>query len=218
MKNYKLTVAENQLTGEIGVIVCTGRKYHDPWDGTTAAHDILEHPATPHHDPYIDEFMALGAMAASRIATNHRSFSRPRADSLADLSSDIARLVLERPQQLCPISSRNRVRDSRIVSDFIDCVKAGIEEARYELKHEPEFEIHEINEEELSSIVGWMCKGYSLYRARFRRSPGNAIYLFDQIQEEVDRWLSDNDLEGAEATLCVDFANGYCHIAEHFSK
>ena len=217
MKNYKLTVAENQLTGEIGVIVCTGRKYHDPWNGTVAAHDILEHPATPHNDPFIDEFMALGAMAAGRIATSHRSFSRLRADSFDDLSSDIARLVLERPQQLCPISSRNRVRDSRIVSDFRDCVKAGIKEARYELEEEGDT-MREINEEELSSIVGWMCKGYSLYRARFRRSPDNAIYLFDLIQKEVDSWLSDNNFEGAEATLCVDFTNCYCHIAEHFSK
>lgn len=212
MKNYKLTAARHRFTGEIGVIVCTGRKYHDPWDGTTAAHDILEHPATPHHDPFIDEFMALGAIAASRIAMNHASFSR-----FADLSPDIARLVLERPHQLCPIPSRNRVKDSKIVYDFRDCVKAGIKEARYELEEEGDT-MREINEEELSSIVGWMCKGYSLYRARFRRSPDNAIYLFDLIQKEVDSWLSDNDFEGAEATLCVDFTNCYCHIAEHFSK
>lgn len=217
MKHYKLTTARNQFTGEVGVIVCTGREYHDPFDGTTAAHDILEHPATPHHDPYIDEFMALGAIAAGRIAMNHRSFSRPRTDSFDDLKAEIARLIVERPQRLCSIPSRNRVKDSRIVSNFRDCVEAGIEEARYELEEEGDT-MREINEEELSSIVGWMCKGYSLYRARFRRSPDNAIYLFDLIQKEVDSWLSDNDFEGAEATLCVDFTNCYCHIAEHFSK
>ncbi|CAB4147630.1 hypothetical protein UFOVP431_39 [uncultured Caudovirales phage] len=202
MKLYKLRTARNSWTDEIGVLVDTGRDYHEPINSYIVAHDILEHTVEPHFDPFIDEFMALGATVAGRLTVGRIQ---------SGIASDIFNMAVEcysSDRPLCVATSVSYVNDAGIMRDLERCVVHGLRDACDEL----ELESYPVKPANIRSIVGWMSKGYNLFNKRFKDPGTVADYLFDEINRTVNSWFEYLECEGREATLHVDFTGMYCHI------
>jgi len=223
MKKYSLTIKEHEEYGGLGIVVDTGRDYFEPaLDGLVVAHDILEHTVTPHQCGYIDELMALGGYIAGRVACAYNSRGY-RAASIDDVSSDIQSLLT---------AALNEAGDNNFFSEIEKCnsylqdqwimdqlrkeVKEGIIEAIDEWT-DGEYEAWHIDQYDVDSIVGWICKGHQSFNKRFSWSLRNYGYkhLFDSIREASDSFLS-NGVEGQTATLHVDFSSNNVFIVEDY--
>lgn len=206
MKKFHLQIREHQKTGDRGIsIVRGGRDYFDPaYGGIQLAHDILEHPATPHANGYIDEFMALGGVIAGRIESGWISERGRRASIDGDIRSDICSLATaayHANEDLCPKTSTRTVRDSELLDEIRQAVVRGLEDAREEFAQGEDFN----PDTDADSIVGWICEGYSRYKKRFGSNIYDVSnYLFDKITVVCHNWANGAEL-GYTATLRVDF-------------
>jgi hypothetical protein len=221
MKTYSLTVAEHQEYGDLGIVVDTGRDYFEPGvDGLVVAHDILEHTVTPHHCGYTDELMAVGGYIAGRVACTYSARSYQPA-SIDDVSNDIQSLLAAALNKdgddnvFTKIDKCNSyLQDEWIMDQLKKEVKKGIIEAVSEWT-DGEFEAWRIDQYDINSIVGWICKGHQAFNRRFSYTLRTYGYrsLFDSIRNESDRFLR-NAIEGQTATLHVDFSSGLVYIEE----
>jgi hypothetical protein len=209
MKTFKLTAREHEEYGGLGIHLKNGRDYFQPaTGGLQLAHDILEHPTTPHPNGYIDELMAMGGVVAGRI-TNEWTNDIGRVISSKDISSDIAFLFqgsLSEGVNLCPKKCSARLRtpeDLHLIRKAVtDGLKEGIEE--YEDQSYDKLPNH--HNLDVESIVGWICKGHQLFRRRFAGNTFDvSTYLFDRIASIGDEWIKLAE-EGETATLRVDFS------------
>lgn len=215
MKKYSITIQEHQEFGELGIVVDTGRNYFEPGvDGLVAAHDILEHTVKPHSCGYTDELMAIGGYIAGRVENSYRSFGYREA-RLDDVRSDINSLFRAALNEDGEDNAFNDVekcnsylQDEYIMNEIKKEVKNGIMEA-YDEWTDGEFEGQQIDQYDIDSIVGWICKGYQLFKKRFINV--NVNYLFDSIRKECDAFLS-NGFEGQSATLYVNFTSGDVYV------
>ena len=205
MKKFHLQIREHQETGEPGIfIIRGGRDYFDPaFGGLQLAHDILEHPDTPHVNGYIDEFMALGGVIAGRIENGWTGDRGRRGSIDGDIRSDIyslATAAYHAGDDLCPQTSTRTVQDSELLAEIRQAVVGGLRDAGDEFAQWEDF-IPNIDTE---SIVGWICEGYRRYKKRFGNNTYDvSTYLFDKIASECDEWFKGAEL-GYTATLRVD--------------
>jgi hypothetical protein len=218
MKTYKLQIREHFETGNPGIVFVgglNGRDYFEPGlSGEQIAHDILEHPTSPHPDGVIDELLALGGFFAGRI--KHGYMNRGGRELLIDdLQSDVsslARHCLISSEPFCAKPFRGFLRDSGTMGGIRKSVMGGLREAWDEYIDEnsvvvrSEEKIEDIFD--VNSTVGWICKGVQLFRKRFSSVSIFDVsdHLFPTIAKECDRWLM-NDVEvGDEAKLIVDIS------------
>ena len=208
MKKFHLQIREHQETGDPGIsIVRGGRDYFDPaYGGLQLAHDILEHPATPHANGYIDEFMALGGVIAGRIGSGWISEMGRKASIDGDIRSDICSLATaayHANEDLCPKTNTRTVRDGDLLDEIRQAVVGGLKDAGDEVD---DIEPHDVfGGVSTESIVGWICEGYSRYKKRFGSNIYDVSnYLFDRITRVCDDWAKGAEL-GDNATLRVDF-------------
>lgn len=211
MKKYSITIQEHQEYGGLGIVVDTGRGYFEPGiDGLVVAHDILEHTVKPHSCGYTDELMAIGGYIAGRVENCYNS------GRLDDVSSDIQSLftaALNEDGEDNPFNEIEKcnsyLQDEYTMNELKKEVKEGIMQA-YDEWTDGEFEGWQIDQYDINSIVGWICKGYQLFKKRFV-NVGNYNYLFDSIKKASNEFLS-NVFEGQSATLYVDFTSGDAYI------
>jgi hypothetical protein len=220
MKKYSLTIKEHNEYGGLGIVVDTGRDYFEPAvDGLVVAHDILEHTVTPHQCGYTDELMALGGYIAGRVAHGYNSRGY-RSASISDVSVDIRGLF---HASLCESGEYNDfstiekcssyLQDQWIMDQLRKEVKDGIIEAIDEWT-DGEYEAWHLDQYDIDSIVGWICKGYQLFKKRFSNCY-NYPHLVDSIRKASDNFLS-NGVEGQTATLHVDFTSNNVFIVEEY--
>ncbi len=224
MKTYSLTIKEHEEYGGLGIVVDTGRNYFEPGlDGLIVAHDILEHTVTPHNCGYTDELMAIGGYIAGRVACDYsfRGFRGFRFASIDDISSDIQSLLTAALNEdgddnvFTKIDKCNSYLQDQLIMDKINKnVREGIIHALDEWT-DGEYEAWRIDQYDINSIVGWICKGYQLFNKRFSYTLRTYGYrsLFDSIKKESDQFLS-NAFDGQTATLHVDFSSGLVFIDE----
>lgn len=218
MRVYRLSTKRNPKTGEIGAIVDTGRGYHEPLGAEQVAHDILEHPAKPHPDGVLDEYMALGGIIAGRVAVGHQSRGRIRPAGINDIVYDLSRLFEHRLRESRAVAPpcRSRLDDRFLMEDIEEAVERGADMALSEVDFFTEDPNSlSISGREQRAVVGWICRGYRLYVNRFNWPDQVAAVLFDEIVETVATWLKKyGDLEGVETTLHVDFTSFEVFIKE----
>jgi len=219
VKKYSLVIKKHEEYGGLGIVVDNGRDYFEPgMDGLVVAHDILEHTVTPHSCGYTDELMAVGGYIAGRVACaySRRGF---RTSSINDVNYDIQSLLTAALNEDGDDNSLARIdkcdsflQDEFIMNDLKKEVKEGIINALDEWS-DGEYEAWRIDQYDINSIIGWICKGYQLFNKRF--SYGLRTYgyrsLFDSIIIESDRFLRDG-YEGQTATLFVNFSSGLVFI------
>lgn len=218
MRVYRLTTKRNPETGEIGVIVDTGRSYHEPYGAEQVAHDILEHPAKSHLDGVVDEYMALGGIIAGRVAVGHQSRGRKRPVDINDIAYDLSSLFecrLRESRAVAP-PCRSRLDDRFLMEDIAKAVKNGADMALSEVDFFTEDRNSlSISGREQRAVIGWICRGYRLYVSRFTRPDQVAAVLFDKIVETVATWLKEyGHLEGVKTTLHVNFTSFKVFIKE----
>jgi hypothetical protein len=204
MKKIHLQIREHYETGEPGIsILRGGRDYFDPaYSGLQLAHDILEHPATPYPNGYIDELMALGGVIAGRVETGWCSQRGRKVSVGEDIRSDICSLATaayHSNDDMCPKLSTRTVRDSDLMDDIRQAVVGGLKDAEY--KTETEDLSTYVDTE---SVVGWICEGYRRYKKRFGSNIYDVSnYFFDKITLVCDNWAKGAEM-GDTATLWVD--------------
>jgi hypothetical protein len=230
LKKYSITIQEHQEYGLLGLVVDTGRDYFEPAiDGLVLAHDILEHPIKPHSCGYTDELMAIGGFLAGRVEMEYKTRGYNPA-SIRDIESDIHSLLLS---ALNEDGVNNTITEIDKCHSYIKCpqtmeelkgaVKKGILDVLDEWL-DGEYEDHLLKVYNLNSIeefhdlmtdsyVGWICKGYNLFKKRFNNI--NTYNLFDDIRKVSDNFLS-NQIEGMTGTLCVQFSTGDVYIEEEY--
>jgi hypothetical protein len=219
MKKYSLTIKEHEEYGGLGIVVDTGRNYFEPGlEGLVVAHDILEHTVKPHHCGYTDELMAVGGYIAGRVEVGYNSLgynSRGyRSASIDDVSTDIQSLLSAALNEdgddnvFTEIDKCNSyLQDQWIMDKLRKNVKAGIIQALDEWS-DGEYGEERLADYDIDSIVGWICKGYQMFKKRFS-NVYSYDYLFTSIRTAADNFLSDG-IEGQTATLCVDFSS--CNV------
>jgi hypothetical protein len=208
-KVYPLQIREDHETGELGILIVNDQRssYFRPGNGVQISHDILEHPATPHPEPYIDELMALGGVIAGRVTMGWGNISM--RDIQADIES-LATAAFHEDTNMCPIKCHTFIKNRGLYVDILRAVKAGLEDSEGEINND--FEVPGFKHEySYTSIAGWICRGYQAYHKRFR---GTSIYdlsnyLFDRISSECGKFLYNSE-EGDRCELHVDFRNMYC--------
>ena len=208
-KIYKLKVKEHEEFGGLGLVVDVGRPYFGPFSGITVAHDIIEHPCTPHPCPITDELMALGGIVAGRIATGWTS-KYGRALGTKDLAADVEGLIsgcINRGEELSWRKCRAYLKNYWITEDIKEAVAKGVKDAEYECEERINCDIQ--------SAVGWIVKGYQAYRRRFRRldNYGVSNLLFNRIVTICDNLLKSAE-EGHTYSLHLDFKHYDAHIVE----
>ncbi len=209
MPTFNLTIREHEEFGGNGIYFPSGRDYFQPTNGLGLAHDILEHPVTPHVNGYIDELMAEGAFLAGRVASGWFSKFGRRVVS-EDIRQSIESLTanaLMYDEELCPELCTSYIQDAELMAEIRSCVYTGLLQGVNEYEDAAHSIIPSHYKFDINSIVGWICKGHQLYRKRF----GNNIYetstyLFDKIASVSGRWLDQSE-EGDKARLIVDFAS-----------
>jgi hypothetical protein len=214
MKKYSLVIKEHEEYGGLGIVVDTGRDYFEPaMDGLVVAHDILEHTVTPHQCGYTDELMAIGGYIAGRVEVGYNSRGY-RSASIDDVSTDIQSLLTAALNEggdnndFTKIDKCNSyLQDQWIMDKLRGNVKEGIIEALDEWS-DGEYGEEELVDYDIDSIVGWICKGYQMFKKRFS-NVYSYNHLFTCIRTAADNFLSDG-IEGQTATLCVDFSS--CNV------
>jgi hypothetical protein len=201
MTCYNLEIKNHEEYGYLG-IVCKDlkRDYFDPTVGVGIAHDIIEHPVRPHENGYVDELMACGAFLAGRGINK---------GILGDVSNMVHHSLIEEYGTFEIEPSNNYLTDKDLMARIESEVIKGLIEAvnEYEDKTEQYTELPERYKFDVKSIVGWICKGYQLFKKRFHRIDYEvSTYLFDQIVEQCDNWLKSAE-EGDSAKLYVCFSN-----------
>lgn len=209
MPKFNLKIEEHQDFGGLGISFSNGRDYFEPaLTGLQVAHDILEHTVTPHPNGYIDEFMAIGAVLAGRVENGYIN-EYGRIISVKDIQSDVYSLAIDAlntEYSLCPKSCSNYLKDSDLMSEIRTFVRKGLLEAVNEYE-DVEYNYLQMKSKynfDVDSIVGWICKGYQLFKKRFPDTNGTSIHLFNKISKVCDDWLKYAE-EGYEAELYINF-------------
>jgi hypothetical protein len=227
MPCYHLEIRENEEYGLNGIWFNSGRDYFQPaTDGIGLAHDILEHPVNPHANGYIDELMALGAILAGRVDSGW--WNKYRQLNAEDLRSDICSLAISSLQCDEPLtikSCKSYLQDSSMMQEIRSFVVKGLEEA---IDEEPD---NSYNSRvkiaypdtyidllfDVDSIVGWICKGYQLFKKRFYNHNiyNISTYLFNKIVAASDNFLKGAEL-GETAKLYVNFTTMEVRLEEDY--
>ena len=204
MTKYMLEIECNDEYGYDGAIIKypNPRPYHFPLvTGNGIAHDILQHPFTPHPDPFIDELMALGALA---IHLPHVNLKAHQA-----IPHELTRLFEENPSSLLPTSNysippvRGAAKETELFGSIRDSVDPALR--LYEEDSDREFDEEPfVPDREL--ILAWMHKGSQLFKRRFYPNIYDTCsYLHDKITREVDGWLRHEPPVGSTADLFITF-------------
>lgn len=216
MTRYMLEIECNEEYGGDGSIIKypNPRPYHFPLvTGNGIAHDILQHPFKPHPDPFVDELMALGALAI------HLPHVDLRAQEVIPM--ELTRLLEERPLSLSPTSSysippaRGATKETELFRSIQESVDFAIgfyrEDSDREFDEEPFVPDREL-------ILAWMHKGSQLFKRRFYPNIYDTCsYLHDMIARVVDDWLRHEPPVGSTADLFITFSRFSVRLEETFS-
>ncbi len=219
MPCYHLEIRGNEEYDVNGIWFNSGRDYFQPaTTGIQLAHDILEHPVNPHVNGYLDELMALGAILAGRIDSGW--WNKYRQLNVEDLRSDIYALAMSSlmsEEKLTPKSCNSYLQDSNMTQEIRSFVVKGLKEATDEYYEEAENPPKYDAIFDFNSIVGWICKGYQLFRKRFYNHDiyNISTYLFNKITAASDNFLKRAEL-GETARLYVNFTNMEVRLEEEY--
>jgi hypothetical protein len=219
MPRFDLKIKEDTEYGTLGIIFNSGRKYFRPSTGLTLAHDILEHTITPHPFGCIDELLAIGSVLAGRIEHGwcHGGYKRIDTEWLSGDIYSLAQGAMLNEESLTPKACKSYLQDSGLMHEIKAFVRKGLiqhlmEEEDDVIKHKTSPELYY----DIDSIVGWICKGYQLFRKRFPKNRYDiSTYLFDKIKDVGDNWLKYAE-EGQRAKLYVNFTTFDVRLEEEF--
>lgn len=225
MKTYDLVIAEHEEFGGLGVAIqgeLNGRDYFEPaTNGVQFAHDLIEHAVTPHNCGYVDELIALGGIIAGRVENGGLDL-RNQYMQVGDLEHDMYGLVsYDRDKNLLNVPPcKSYLQDEDLMSEIEQFIRKGILSA---LKDNGDFDdnsaelAQEIANYDIQSLVGWVVKGYQVWKKRFNNVDQYAVSvtIFGEIAALVDNFMSES-WEGQTAKLSVEFTTGRVYLESEF--
>lgn len=199
MKTFNLVVAANQELGFNGILAQNSPGHFEPGTGLTLAHDILEHVAS-HPDPYVDEFMALGAMVAVRVEQGyHNGYRYMEMGVLANEVYTLVQSMYWQGETLTEPATLPQGHD--LWEEVLSLTEKGIND----FLGEEDDENVTIPENLAENITAWVIEGYENCLQHYEGQDLYSIcHLFKKIAEQCDKWLKEAEI-GYEATLTLDF-------------
>lgn len=202
--HYLLEVKEWEEVGELGLVI-KGKSNRPHFDPTTTAigltHDILEHTPKQISNPIEDELIALGAFYYIRVLGCYDTGYR--VITVEDLANNIYSLLedihwefdgLEDPKQYW-------TKDKYLNSDIKE---AALKAIKLYKEYNEEYPL-DIN---IRYLIGWICKGYSLTKARYRKYDSyDLAYKFKSISKQLERLVKSVEYEGQQFKLKINLQN-----------
>lgn len=209
IKTFNLKTQEHPDYGELGVVSPQLQDHFDPASGMGLAHDILEH-VTFHENPYVDEFMAIGAFIHVRVEQGFYAWGY-NPDSLGYEVKNLLQSHYWQDGEQIPhcngVFEEDHYREE-IYKQVEESVKRFVEE-------------EEIEDQDLipssNQIANWILLGYEKAVRHYEQVDVYTLCheVFKQIQAQVDQWLKDAE-EGDQATLTVDFDKYEVKLDGHY--
>jgi hypothetical protein len=215
MTKFNLVVRDHFDFGSLGVVIENNhRDYFEPAiDGSVVAHDIIEHPKTPHSDGFIDEYIALGGVFAGRICCGWYTPEGRNLD-IQDIESDIQSLVYNAiclGNDICVEECKSTLKDKKLVKNIRKAVENGVIEGYSDASDGEDTPAEYL--EKIDSITGWICKGIQLFNKRFKNTFDVSTYVFNRITFVVDEWMKTAN-EYDRAVLNVNFTTCEVYLNE----
>jgi hypothetical protein len=211
LKTYNLQVQEHPEYGDLGVVSPQLQNHFDPAMGMGLAHDILEH-ISAHDNPYVDEFLALGAFIHVRVEQGfyNRGFDW---DSLGYVVQNLLQSHYWQDGDLIPYCNEVFEEDY-----YREEIESQVEKGLKRFVEEEEIEDQDLIPS-IAQIANWILLGYEKAVGHYSEQNIDAYTLcyavFRQIQAQVDQWLKGAE-EGDQATLTVDFDEYEVKLDEHY--
>ena len=212
IKTFNLQVQEHPEFGELGVVSSQLQDHFDPVTGMGLAHDVLEH-ITPNGNPYVDEFLALGAFIHVRVEQGFHN----RGFDWGSLGYEIKNLLQSHYwQDGDQIPNCNEVYEEE--DSYWEEIYKQVEEGVGQFVEEEEIEDQDLIPS-ATQIANWILLGYGKAVRHYSEQNIDAYTLchevFKQIQAQVDQWLKGAE-EGDQATLAVDFDQYEVTLVENY--
>lgn len=211
IKTFSLQVQEHPEYGELGVVSPQLQDHFDPASGMGLAHDILEH-VYPHGNPYVDEFLAIGAFIHVRVEQGFHN----RVFNWGSLGYEVQNLLQSHYWQdgdLIPHC--NGVFEEDHYREEIE----GQVEKGLKLFAEEEEVDQDLISYDTSQIANWILLGYEKAVRHYSEQKVDVYTLchevFKQIQAQVGQWLKGAE-EGDQATLTVDLDKYEVKLDGHY--
>lgn len=212
--HYLLETKECEEYGGIGFVIKgkPNRPHFQPSQSAVGlTHDILEHSFKPVANPVEDELFALGAFYYIRIlGVYNNGYTYP---TVQNLSYEICELLryeedyLQDPKQYW-------TKDKYVNADLKKAVKEGIK--LYKEEYSDEDYIPNFNQK---YIIGWLAKGYSYTKARYRKwNSLELAYIFKSISEELKNLFKCIDYEGQQFKLNISLQTNTVNWKEIYDK
>ena len=202
-----LEVKEDKNIGELGVFVKgkTSRPHFDGcFDSTSLAHDVLEHPYLMTGNPIEDELMALGGYYYIRVLGRYSNKYRYTTEE--DLTDSVYSLLESCSYYFEDISisdpKQYRVNDS----EYNDAINhAVIKGNRTYRKYNNEEDCYKFTTKEIKFIKGWICKGFSYTKNRYRGLDScDLVYRFNTIERELENLFKSIGYEGQQFKVNIN--------------
>ena len=200
--HYLLEVKKDENIGMLGTFL-KGKSNRPHFDGVFNsrgfAHDILEHSYTQIGNPIEDELMALGGFYYIRVLGG---YSRTDKDSLASsiygLLEDIGMdFYITAPKQY-------RINDKEYNDAIATAVKKGIN-IYTNTKYPREEGRINLTLQQIKYLKGWICKGFSYTKARYRGFDScDLVYRFNTIEKELARLYNSIAYKGQQFKVNIN--------------
>lgn len=199
--HYLLETKECENCGGIGLLIKgkSNRPHFDPCQSAIQlTHDILEHSYKQIGNPIEDELMAIGGCYYIRYLGNY--YNEYRCINLKDFESDICHLLpdldLSDPKQYF-------TKNKEANSDFDSVIKNGIK--LYKSEYDNEDYKTDFTNLNIKYLKGWICKGYSYTKARYKKYDYYELtYKFKSISEQLKSLVKSIDYEGQQFKLNIN--------------
>ena len=204
---YLLEVKEDPNVGELGVYI-KGKSSRPHFDACFSAngfaHDILEHTYTMTGNPVEDELMAIGGFYYIRVLGGYSN--RYRYTTKEDLASSVYSL-LEDCSFYCEDILISDPKQYRINdSEYNDAINHAVSKGHRTYKqYNSEKDCYKFTATEIKFIKGWICKGFSYTKNRYRGLDScNLVYKFNTIERELESLFKSIDYEGQQFKVNIN--------------
>jgi hypothetical protein len=202
--HYLLETKECKNYGGVGLLIKgkSSRPHFDPSQlATGLVHDILEHSYVQTGNAIEDELMAIGGAYYIKYLGGY--FNGYRYTNFKDFESDICQMLTYLDDCLLSDPKQYFTRDKEVNSDFDIVIRKGIK--LYKEEYDDEEYKSTFSKQTIKYLKGWLCKGYSYTKARYRNWDScDLAYKFKNISKQLESLVKSVDYEGQQFKVNIN--------------
>lgn len=218
--HYLLETKECENYGGIGLFIKgnSNRPHFDPCQSAIQlTHDILEHSYKQTGNPIEDELMAIGGCYYIRYLGKY--YDDYRYLELKDFESDICHLLPNLVFEYNYLSDPKQyfTKNKKANFDFDSVIKNGIK--LYKSEYDDEDYKADFTNLNIKYLKGWICKGYSYTKARYKKYDSYKLtYNFKRISEQLKSLIKLIDYEGQQFKLNINLQTANVNYKELYAE